>query len=165
MTSTEDLTPETHSGATRRTVLKTVGHAAWMIPAVQIASQVPAMAAASTDQLSATNGSHSAGGKAGKDLIISGVSVKNESPTTATQINASVSFQGGGTVNGATVSGWSRSGSGTSSPVSFTSNATVAPGGSLAFAPTITLQNQVSGVTNIQINFSATNFTGASVTA
>lgn len=59
MASTEDPAPQTPSGTTRRTVLKAAGHTAWMIPAVQIASQVPALAAASTNGLVLTDSSHS----------------------------------------------------------------------------------------------------------
>jgi len=61
MASTEDLAPETPSGTTRRTVLKAAGHAAWMIPAVQIASQVPALAASGDGIAKASTGnSHTA---------------------------------------------------------------------------------------------------------
>jgi hypothetical protein len=170
MASTEDLAPETPSGTTRRTVLKAAGHAAWMIPAVQIASQVPAMAAASDILTIAAQGSKTTSGS----LVISGVKVKNSSTTDATtNLTATLTFTvGSGNATSATVSGvpteWSAAsssvavGAGKKFSVSFSPSAQLAIGATApALGATLAFNKDPNSITAVAVTFSSPNFSSA----
>lgn len=65
----------------RRTVLRAAGHAAWVVPAIQVVSMAPAFAASGTLQITAASGTWTRGGSSRVDGT---VTVHNASTTDAT---------------------------------------------------------------------------------
>lgn len=90
--------PETEgrSGLSRRTVIKGAAHAAWAIPAIQIISQAPALAASGDAALSVD--SACAGWKAGTQgttptfTVTGNVYNTNSKPTTALEVDFTFAF-------------------------------------------------------------------------
>jgi hypothetical protein len=173
MARTEDLAPETPSGTTRRTVLKAAGHAAWMIPAVQIASQVPAMAAASDILAISAQGTKSTG----STLTIAGVTVKNNSPShTTAALTAHLNFTvSTGAATQATVSNvtgnWSADatsvtvGNNKTFSVPFTATSQVANGATGSpLGATISFNKGAGTISAVSVVFGASGFTGATAT-
>lgn len=169
MTASDELAPEAHQhGTSRRTVIKAAGHAAWMIPAVQIASQVPAMATASDILTIANNGTYS-----DVAAILTKVSLKNtkvhnsshgaaasglKATMTATTTAGNVTF------NNVSASGWTYTGetiSGSGNKIhtmTFTFAGTApAIGSDTSFEPSFN-QSKLSGITISQVLFEATGF-------
>jgi hypothetical protein len=110
--------PETEerSGLSRRTVIKGAAHAAWMVPAITVVTQAPALAASGAAQLSfmSASGTHSG------TTITARVDVKNlnSQGTTAFQLSFQINTPAGaqaGVVSGGSPRGWGTGSVGTGS--------------------------------------------------
>jgi hypothetical protein len=77
MTKTDNPPSNSSStGTTRRTVLRAGAHAAWMVPAIQIATQVPAMAVSGKNLFTINPGASAAIDRGGyHDLMFSGFTI------------------------------------------------------------------------------------------
>jgi len=171
MKSPVDLSPEPQHGTSRRTVLKAAGHAAWMIPAVQIASQVPAMASASDILTVGNNGTYSGLSAILTSVSLHSTSVHNGSPgaaATGLMATLTVTTTAQSTkFSNISASGWTptgdvRSGSGNQTHTMTFSHDGAAPaaGSDTLFEPKWTM-NKTTGVNITGILFEATGFVSA----
>ena len=98
-------------GVNRRTLLRTGAHAAWAIPAVQIVTQSPALAATGPAALSVTGTGRWTGPKNAEGLDVN-LTVENANTLPTTALQVVLTFPTGWSPSTTQPAGWSGSGSG-----------------------------------------------------
>lgn len=162
MTHEDEPTLGQGSGLSRRTVVRSAAHAAWMVPAISLITQAPALAA-SGDTLSFVTPTGSING--GLNQVTINAPVKNTS-THNTAIAANglvvvVDFTGTGmtpTQVSTAAAGWTSSISGLK--VTFTHTAAIAAPTTTPFAPVIKVTGGAAGK-SVGLTATAAGYAGA----
>lgn len=133
------------SRTSRRTVVRTAAHAAWAVPAIQIATSVPAFAAVSNKLLLSTFTARWSGPGNSTKLTITATIKNDDGNTAATAVTFTVTFPAGyGNITGAAApTGYTAVTTGTS--VTYTYSGTIAAGSTLNFTSEINVQTRGTG--------------------
>lgn len=165
--SQQPQTPGRLVGArvSRRGVVRTAAHAAWVVPLVQVASMAPALAA-SGKSLTVTAAIASWSGSGTAQTFTLSVTVTNTGSVTATVSSVSLIFPSGWNPNCGTVSGWTRSGN-NSATVTYSRGTAIslAAGASTSFTVTVNPVNSYVGAGTYVADGGGLSVTAASTTS
>lgn len=167
MTHEDEPTLGQGSGLSRRTVVRSAAHAAWMVPAISLITQAPALAASGDNLTFATTPTAVLNGSGNQVTITTSVKDNTTHGTTiaANGLVIVVDFTGTGmtpTQVSTAAAGFTSSISGLK--VTFTHTAAIGANATTAFAPQIKVSNGAVGKT-IGLTAAAAGFAGASSSA